>query len=339
MYSRSTFDTLAIALGLKSDSQYNSPLQYQEKRKPPSDEKIKTYLRELNEWLRRMDYDSERQRVVGIGGKKKVEKFIEKEWHFKLFSPTFRDISEGKHLPNIKDITPVRFITNPYKIPDIGGSTGPLTKYLRSIPLNMGSCYPTAVAIASRFPEVNVVLGVYLTNGILNLNSKALSQLPESLRKIAYGVAYVRQEDDVAEQVIHLGGHGNAQWFKNSSGNLRLWYRDRMWALHAWNEYKGKHFDPLLFKVLKEYKNQPNWQSVTRKRFIHWNHYRQIQKVSLAHYKEHELRALQIGAVDWLMVDSKRSVQNWDPKLRSGFPSSIPSRRDWIRNLDPAPKP
>lgn len=183
---------------------------------------------------------------------------------------------------NPKDFKEVRFVRNPYDVPDIGGKDGSLTKFLQKIPLHRGACYATALTIASKLPEVNIVYGVYQQNNVIRHKHEGLDFQTKHFLKL------MKQQQEDRTKARTYGNRDILvnQWFMDSDG---YWlFRDKnhaVWTFHAWLEYKGIHFDPWLYRILKERESGTRtWFSKNKKKFIPWQRYRMYKKINLDEY-------------------------------------------------------
>jgi len=184
---------------------------------------------------------------------------------------------------NPKDFRDVRFVRNPYDVPDIGGKDGDLTKYLRKIPLHNMACYATALTIAARFPDVNIVYGVYQRNAVVRQKYKGLDEQTKFYLKLKKQQQEIRASETISKnkEIDNTTGWINTNdndWtFKDAHGAL--------WTFHAWNEYKGIHFDPWLYRIFKDRSyGTKTWFSKNHNRFIPWQRYKLYQLINLDEY-------------------------------------------------------
>jgi hypothetical protein len=183
-----------------------------------------------------------------------------------------------------KDLKPIRFVRNPYHVPILGGKNGELTKYLRSIPVRSGNCYPTALAIASRFPEVNLVWGMYESNR--SVRQKIDQKWPDDLRHhLQLMLDRKRWEDRLNIRDVKKEKNGWIEVDEGAEGNF-FYHRDKkghLWIFHAWNEFQGIHFDPWLNIVFKNRMNEADWFSKSHG-MIPWMRYKALEISNIDDY-------------------------------------------------------
>lgn len=318
-----------------------SPYKIIGARKPPSENRIVTYLMILDKWL---DHWLRPNRTIGFfTNPDKAQKWVDRI-HRNTFTATY--LKDGKLLPKESEFKKVRFITNPYRIPDIGGKNGALTKYIKELPLVMGGCYSTAFAIAARFPEVNIVYGMYAQwmdapkTKIASLDGLARSQAEWATEQ------YEVMKKEMLGMCKNLGN----KWYqeKDSNGdidNYLLGKDGTIYTWHAWCEYKGKHFDPYLWKIEKETNAKANWYSEKHGRFIHWKRYIEYRKSNFKKYTDTERKTIESIAVIKIALKSKNMLTKWYQsnvmfRYHSGnkdFPVHIPSRLKWMKDFKLTP--
>lgn len=169
-----------------------------------------------------------------------------------------------------KDFKVQARVRNPLKVPEIGDKLGEL---LEHAPLVRGTCYATAMFIATSIPGVNIVSGVISTH---SLKRKTPHPSMGALASQEFVVNEMMEKETQAK-AYPLQNRRNSRngWFNFGKDQQYYEHDNQLYLTHAWNEYKGIHFDVLAHLLYREVgAPRPLWWSVRSGELIHWSEYR-----------------------------------------------------------------